>query len=68
MPSGNSNVALGKGTLEASRAAIGNVAEREEVQQSAIDAVRQWTYKPFLVNGDPVEVKTSINVIYTLKK
>ena len=32
----------------------------------ALDAVRQWTYKPFLVNGEPVEVKTTINVIYTL--
>jgi bla regulator protein blaR1 len=44
------------------------VSGPNELQQSALDAVRQWTYKPFLVNGDPVEVKTSINVIYTLKK
>ena len=39
-----------------------------ELQQSSLDAVRQWTYKPFLLNGDPVEVKTTINVIYTLSK
>jgi TonB family protein len=38
-----------------------------ELQQSAIDAVRQWTYKPYLLNGDPVEVKTTVNVIYQLK-
>ncbi len=38
----------------------------KELQQSALDAVRQWTYKPFLVNGEPVEVKTTINVIYSL--
>ena len=38
------------------------------LEQSAIDAVRQWKYKPFLLNGDPVDVKTTINVIYTLKK
>jgi TonB family protein len=39
-----------------------------ELQQSALDAVRKWTYKPFLVNGDPVEVKTTINITYSLKK
>jgi len=39
-----------------------------ELQTSALDAVRQWEYKPFLLNGDPVEVKTTISVIYTLAK
>jgi TonB family protein len=38
------------------------------LQQSAMEAVRQWTYKPFLLNGQPVEVKTTITVTYTLKK
>jgi TonB family protein len=38
-----------------------------ELQQSAIDAVRQWTYKPYLLNGDPIEVKTTVNVIYMLE-
>ena len=38
------------------------------LQQSSLDAVRQWTYKPFLLNGEPVEVKTTITVNYTLKK
>ena len=37
-----------------------------ELQQSALDAVRQWTYKPYLLNGDPVEVETTINVVYNL--
>ena len=37
-----------------------------ELQQSALDAVRQWTYKPYLLNGDAVEVETTINVIYNL--
>jgi hypothetical protein len=31
-----------------------------------MDAVRQWTYKPYLLNGDPIEVETTITVIYTL--
>lgn len=39
-----------------------------ELQQSALDAVRQWEYQPFLLNGDPIEVKTTINVMYTLAK
>ena len=34
--------------------------------QSALDAVRQWRYKPTLLNGQPVEVDTFITVIYTL--
>jgi len=37
-----------------------------ELQQSALDAVRQWTYKPYLLNGDPIEVKTTINIVYNL--
>jgi TonB family protein len=38
------------------------------LQTSSLDAVRQWIYKPFLLNGEPVEVKTTINVVYSLKK
>jgi protein TonB len=38
------------------------------LQQSAMDAVRQWTYKPYLLNGDPVEIKTKITVVYSLSK
>jgi TonB family protein len=44
------------------------VSGPKELQESSLDAVRQWTYKPFLLNGDPVEVKTTINVIYSLAK
>ncbi len=32
----------------------------------AISAVRQWRYKPYLLNGQPVEVETTITVIFTL--
>lgn len=44
------------------------VSGPNELQQSALDAVRRWTYKPFLLDGEPVEVKTTVNVSYTLKK
>ena len=33
---------------------------------AAITAVRQWRYKPYLLNGQPVEVETTITVIFTL--
>ncbi len=36
------------------------------LQQAALDAVRQWTYQPTLLNGNPVEVDTTIDVIFTL--
>jgi protein TonB len=36
------------------------------LQQAAMDAVRQWRYKPYLLNNEPVEVETQVNVIFTL--
>ncbi len=39
-----------------------------ELADSALDAVRQWRYKPTLLNGNPVEVETRIDVNYTLTK
>jgi periplasmic protein TonB len=32
----------------------------------AIAAVKQWRYKPYLLNGQPVEVETTITVIFSL--
>ena len=34
--------------------------------QAAQDAVRQWRYHPTLLNGEPVEVDTEIDVIFSL--
>jgi protein TonB len=50
----------------------GKVAQLEVVSghpllvQSALDAVREWRYKPTLLNGDPVEVDTTITVTFTM--
>lgn len=33
---------------------------------SALDAVKGWRYKPYYLNGEPVEVETTINVIFSL--
>jgi protein TonB len=34
--------------------------------QSAIDAVRQWTYRPYQLNNEPVEVETQVTVKFAL--
>jgi len=33
---------------------------------AALDAVRTWRYRPYLLNNEPVEVDTTVNVIFTL--
>jgi protein TonB len=35
---------------------------------AAQDAVRQWLYRPTLLNGEPVEVITQIDVNFTLNQ
>ena len=37
------------------------------LQTPALDAVRQWQYRPTLLNGMPVEVDTTIDVIFSLR-
>jgi len=36
------------------------------LRAAAIEAVRQWRYRPYLLNGEPVEVETTINVDFRL--
>ena len=36
------------------------------LMKNAMDAVRQWRYKPTLLNGEPVDVDTTIAVVFTL--
>ncbi len=33
---------------------------------AAIDAVKQWRYRPYLLNGEPVEVETNISVTFQI--
>ena len=51
-----------EGTIENLRAVSGP----QLLQQAAIDAVKQWRYRPYLLNGEPVEVETTINVDFTM--
>ena len=34
--------------------------------QAALDAVKQWKYRPYILNGEPVEVDTQVTVNFTL--
>ena len=58
----------GKVVLQATIAKDGSVRGVKVVSgppilaRAATDAVRQWKYKPYLLNGDPVEVQTEINI------
>ena len=36
------------------------------LQSAAMEAVRGWRYKPYLLNGEPVEVETQVNVVFSL--
>jgi protein TonB len=52
------------GTIENLRVASGSAI----LQQAALDAVRTWRYRPYLLNGQPVEVETTVNVTFTLSR
>jgi len=48
---------------------IGDLGVRSgppELQQAALDAVKTWRYKPYQLNGCPVEIETQINVVFAL--
>jgi TonB family protein len=38
-----------------------------DLARSAVEAVNQWRYTPTLLNGEPIEVDTTITVIYSLE-
>jgi len=52
----------------------GNIVQLELVSghpmlaPAAIEAVKQWKYKPYLLNGEPIEVETQIQVNFTLSE
>jgi TonB family protein len=54
---------IGKdGTVEKVRVVSGPSA----LQRAAVEAVKQWRYQPYLLNGSPIVVKTNITVAFTL--
>ena len=58
------DIVIGKdGTVESLTAVEGHPL----LVQAALDAVRQWTYKTTLLNGEPVGVATSVTVPFQLQ-
>jgi protein TonB len=51
-----------EGRIEGLRVVSGN----RMLTGAAIEAVRQWRYRPYLLNGEPVAVETTVNVVFTL--
>jgi protein TonB len=52
------------GTIENLRVAGGPAM----LQQAAMDAVKTWLYRPYLLSGEPVEVETTVNVVFKLEE
>jgi periplasmic protein TonB len=52
------------GTIENLRVVSGHPM----LQQAAIEAVKEWRYRPYLLNGQPIEVETTINVVFKLTR
>lgn len=59
------------------KAFIGRAGEIERVQvvsghpflaRAAIDAVQQWKYRPYYLNGEPIDVETQITVKFVLNR
>jgi TonB family protein len=40
----------------------------DDLSESSLEAVRQWRYRPTLLNGQPVEIVTDVIVNYTLSQ
>jgi len=51
-----------QGTIENLRILTGHPM----LAPAAIEAVRQWRYRPYILNGEPVEVETQITVNFAL--
>ena len=34
------------------------------LRQTSLDAVKQWTYRPYLLNGEPIDIDTSVALVF----
>jgi protein TonB len=58
-------VIIGKdGSVQGERLVSGHPS----LAPAAMDAVKQWKYRPYVLNGTPVEVDTQITVNFTLSQ
>ena len=62
----------GKVELMATISKEGNITQVKilsgdgQLSKAAADAVKQWKYKPYLLNGEPVEIQTEVTVNFKL--
>ncbi len=54
-------------TPEGKIAELDVISGPKALQRAAYDAVKTWKYKPFLLDGKPVEVQTEIGVMFNLR-
>jgi len=60
--------------LMATISKVGDVTKVEVLRGDAVlakaasDAVRQWKYRPFLLNNEPVEIETQITINFKLPR
>jgi len=47
---------------------LGLVSGHPLLAPAAIEAVRQWHYRPYLLNGEPVEVETIVTVNFQISQ
>jgi protein TonB len=48
--------------------AVKTISGEPQLAKAALDAVKQWKYKPYYLNGDPVEIQTQITVNFKLPR
>jgi protein TonB len=47
---------------------VKTISGEPQLAKAALDAVKQWKYKPYYLNGDPVEIQTQITVNFKLPR
>jgi TonB family protein len=46
--------------------AVKTLSGDPQLARAAVDAVKQWKYKPYLLNGEPVEIQTQVTINFKL--
>jgi len=57
-------VISGEGGMEQAETGQG----QDLLSRAALEAVRQWKYRPYYLNGEPVDVETQITVNFVLDR
>jgi TonB family protein len=44
--------------------ALAVISGPASLRQAVLDAVHQWTYRPYVLDNKPVQVETTINIVF----